>query len=252
VTERITRAPASGIWKMPDAGAIRFDRRVTDWHTVADESEAFYLRIAAEGSTATRARTRDPGHAWRFMDDEHELLDRTKHGSGGSSPVRELGAGDEPAVGPSRSLQAALGAMLDGAMTPENICARCACCRSRSVPSRSSSSVRGGRRSSREVAALPRVVPPRRRGRGPRTPRACGCSVSTCPSCSPPTSASSSSRRERPRRADAVLVHAAAYLAACSQARGRGPAARCSRGTTTTRRRGSRGSSGRRRLSSDG
>jgi biotin carboxylase len=79
VTERITRAPASGIWKMPDAGAIRFDRRVTDWHTVADESEAFYLRIAAEG------QYRYPGAdlgilvtRGRFMDDEHELLDRTR------------------------------------------------------------------------------------------------------------------------------------------------------------------------------
>src|SRR5206468_3145449 len=72
VTERITRAPASGIWKMPDAGAIHFDRRVTDWHTVADESEAFYLRIAAEG------QYRYPGAdlgilvtRGRFMNDEH-------------------------------------------------------------------------------------------------------------------------------------------------------------------------------------
>jgi hypothetical protein len=79
VTERITRAPASGIWKMPDAGALRFDRRVTDWHTVADESEAFYLRIADEG------QYRYPGAdlgilvtRGRFMDDEHRLLDRTR------------------------------------------------------------------------------------------------------------------------------------------------------------------------------
>jgi hypothetical protein len=64
---------------MPGAGAIRFDRRVTDWHTVADESEAFYLRIAGEG------QYRYPGAdlgilvtRGRFMDDEHELLDRTR------------------------------------------------------------------------------------------------------------------------------------------------------------------------------
>ena len=79
VTELITRAPASGIWTMPDAGAIHFDRRVTDWHTVADESEAFYLRIADEG------QYRYPGAdlgilvtRGRFMNDEHELLDRTR------------------------------------------------------------------------------------------------------------------------------------------------------------------------------
>jgi biotin carboxylase len=79
VTERITRAPASGIWKMPDARSIRFDRRVTDWHTVADESEAFYLRIADEG------QYRHPGAdlgilvtRGRFMNDEHQLLDRTR------------------------------------------------------------------------------------------------------------------------------------------------------------------------------
>ena len=49
-------APASGGWV--DDGAIAFARRDTDWHTVVDESEAFYLRIAGAGSaTATRAPT---------------------------------------------------------------------------------------------------------------------------------------------------------------------------------------------------
>jgi len=79
VTERITRAPASGIWRMPEAGALRFDRRVTDWHTVSHESEAFFLRIAGEG------QYRYPGAdlgilvtRGRFMNDEHELLDRAR------------------------------------------------------------------------------------------------------------------------------------------------------------------------------
>jgi biotin carboxylase len=79
VTERITGAPASGIWTMPETGPIRFDRRVTDWHTVADESEAFYLRIAAEGQY--RYQGADLGilvSRGRFMNDEHELLDRTR------------------------------------------------------------------------------------------------------------------------------------------------------------------------------
>ncbi len=50
-TEVITAAPPSGIWRLdPSAhGGIRFVRRETDWHSVADEDEAFYLRIAQEG-----------------------------------------------------------------------------------------------------------------------------------------------------------------------------------------------------------
>jgi biotin carboxylase len=77
VTELITRAPSSGIWK--DGGAIAYARRDTDWHTVADESEAFYLRIAGVG------QYRYPGAdlgilvtRGRFMNDEHELQDRAR------------------------------------------------------------------------------------------------------------------------------------------------------------------------------
>jgi biotin carboxylase len=79
VTELITDAPPSGIWSMRDDGTIAFARRDTDWHTVADESEAFYLRIAATG------QYRYPGAdlgilvtRGRFMDAEHELLDRAR------------------------------------------------------------------------------------------------------------------------------------------------------------------------------
>jgi hypothetical protein len=82
---------------MPDAGPIRFDRRVTDWHTVADESEAFYLRIAAEG------QYRYPGAdlgilvtRGRFMDDEHELLDRTRDWITGIKSQFESVRPDEP------------------------------------------------------------------------------------------------------------------------------------------------------------
>jgi biotin carboxylase len=76
--ELITRAPASGIWRAED-GTIVFARRDTDWHTVADEREAFYLRIAGAG------QYRYPGAdlgilvtRGRFMDDDHELLDRAR------------------------------------------------------------------------------------------------------------------------------------------------------------------------------
>jgi hypothetical protein len=79
-TERITAGGAAAPPPPPPPGPIRFDRRVTDWHTVSDESEAFYLRIAAEG------QYRYPGAdlgilvtRGRFMNDEHELLDRTRN-----------------------------------------------------------------------------------------------------------------------------------------------------------------------------
>jgi biotin carboxylase len=78
-TEVITAAPASGIWRQGDAGAISYARRDTDWHTIADESEAFYLRIASTG------QYRYPGAdlgilvtRGRFMDEDHELLDRAR------------------------------------------------------------------------------------------------------------------------------------------------------------------------------
>ena len=86
--ELITHAPRSGIWRLdPSApGGIRFVRRETDWHTVASEDEAFYLRIAAEG------QYRYPGAdlgilvtRGRLQTDEHELTERAHLGSPGSS-----------------------------------------------------------------------------------------------------------------------------------------------------------------------
>jgi biotin carboxylase len=77
--ELITEAPASGIWRMGDDGRIAYARRDTDWHTVADGSEAFYLRIATAGGY------RYPGAdlgilvtRGRFLDDDHELVDRAR------------------------------------------------------------------------------------------------------------------------------------------------------------------------------
>jgi hypothetical protein len=78
VTELITKAPRSGIWRT-NGSALTFARRDTDWHTIADEAEAFYLRIAGVG------QYRYPGAdlgimvtRGRFMDEQHELLDRAR------------------------------------------------------------------------------------------------------------------------------------------------------------------------------
>jgi biotin carboxylase len=105
--ERITEAPPSGIWRMSDAGAITFVRRDTDWHTVGDEREAFYLRIADAGGY------RYPGAdlgilvtRGRFMDDEHELGDRARRwiegikGQFRSVPIEDAEAVETPTPEP--------------------------------------------------------------------------------------------------------------------------------------------------------
>ena len=77
--ELITAAPRSGIWRRAADGTISFLRRDTDWHTVQNEDEAFYLRIAHEGGY--RYRGADLGilvTRGRFMDDDHELTDRAR------------------------------------------------------------------------------------------------------------------------------------------------------------------------------
>ena len=77
--ELITEAPASGIWRMGEGGNISYARCDTDWHTIRDENEAFYLRIAGAG------QYRYPGAdlgilvtRGRFMNDEHDLLERAR------------------------------------------------------------------------------------------------------------------------------------------------------------------------------
>jgi biotin carboxylase len=77
--ELITRAPPSGRWRMGPDGSVGFVRPDTDWHTVADEHEAFYLRIAAEGGY--RYKGADLGilvTRGRLMDDDYELTDRAR------------------------------------------------------------------------------------------------------------------------------------------------------------------------------
>ncbi len=79
--ELITKAPRSGLWRLDEKGqgGIKFKRRATDWHTIADEGEAFYLRIAQEGGF------RYPGAdigvlvtRGRLQTDDHELTDRAR------------------------------------------------------------------------------------------------------------------------------------------------------------------------------
>jgi hypothetical protein len=105
--ERIVEAPPSGIWRMADNGSITYVRRDTDWHTVSNEREAFYLRIADAGGY------RYPGAdlgiivtRGRFMDDDHELGDRARgwiegiKGQFRSVPVEDPAEAEIPAPEP--------------------------------------------------------------------------------------------------------------------------------------------------------
>jgi hypothetical protein len=79
VVELITRAPPSGRWRMERGGTVSFVSPDTDWHTVADEREAFFLRIAGEGHV--RYKGADLGilvTRGRLMDDGYELTDRAR------------------------------------------------------------------------------------------------------------------------------------------------------------------------------
>ena len=91
---------ASGAWGRTDRSRSR--GRDTDWHTVADESEAFYLRIAGPG------QYRYPGAdlgilvtRGRFLDDDHELTDRARRWIDGvQAQFRSVPFEDVPPIQP--------------------------------------------------------------------------------------------------------------------------------------------------------
>ncbi|MEZ5594276.1 MAG: biotin carboxylase [Gammaproteobacteria bacterium] len=77
--ELITKAPASGVWRMNDDGEIEFVRRTLDWHTVGDENEAFYLRVYGTGEY--RYHGADMGilvSRGRMQTDDRQLTERAK------------------------------------------------------------------------------------------------------------------------------------------------------------------------------
>jgi biotin carboxylase len=79
VVELLTAAPPSGRWTMRPDGSVAFMRRDIDWHTVADETEGFYLQIAAAGQY--RYKGADLGifvTRGRLLDDEYELTERAR------------------------------------------------------------------------------------------------------------------------------------------------------------------------------
>jgi biotin carboxylase len=77
--ELLTAAPKTGVYKLDDAGRISFARWANDWHNLIDESEAFYLQVAAPGEY--RYKGADLGvlvTRGRLQTDDGRLTDRAR------------------------------------------------------------------------------------------------------------------------------------------------------------------------------
>lgn len=103
--EMITRAPASGVWRMEARGAIKPVQKSGDWSLVAGEAEAFYVRVHAAGDY--RYRGADLGvliARGRFQTDDRRLTDRAKawiaaiHRQFEAVPVRGSAAPTPPSL----------------------------------------------------------------------------------------------------------------------------------------------------------
>lgn len=77
--EMISKAPASGIWRMDAKGEIKLVRKSIDWFLVSGEEEAFYLRVYTAGDY--RYHGADMGiivSRGRFQGDDRKLTERAK------------------------------------------------------------------------------------------------------------------------------------------------------------------------------
>jgi biotin carboxylase len=77
--EQLTAAPRTGIWRLQDSGEMEFARWGHDWHSLQDDSEAFFLRVLAPGDY------RYPGADLgvlvarsRMQSDDNQLTDRAR------------------------------------------------------------------------------------------------------------------------------------------------------------------------------
>ena len=194
---------------MDGDGAIAFARRDTDWHTVADESEAFYLRIAGAGPVPVPGRRpRDPGHA-RPVHGRRPRADRPgppvdhRHQGRSSRASRPAQEHRRPTPEPFgfKMLLSWPSAWIYRAMLPFTF---------RSIEELELGPDVAGRLRG-AVAALPGLVPAGGRGRAavvrderadaPRAHARAGAGV---------RAGGRARRRRRPRRADALAVQAAA------------------------------------------
>ena len=78
--ELVDDAPRTGIYRLDDDGTIRWSRWGNDWHSIQDEAEAFYLRVAGPGEY--RYKGGDLGilvSRGRFQADDGTLTERARH-----------------------------------------------------------------------------------------------------------------------------------------------------------------------------
>ena len=103
VVELISAAPRTGVWRMDGDGNVAFGRWGNDWHSIQDESEAFFLRVTGPGDY--RYKGGDLGvlvSRGRFQTDDGKLtgarppLDR-RHEAPVRGHARGSGAGEIPA-----------------------------------------------------------------------------------------------------------------------------------------------------------
>ena len=77
--QRLTAAPRTGVWRFDDAGRIEFARWGNDWHSLHDESEAFFLRVPAPGDyTYPGADLGVLVARSRMQDDDNRLTERAR------------------------------------------------------------------------------------------------------------------------------------------------------------------------------
>src|SRR4051812_5715386 len=100
--EHLTEAPKTGFYRLDDAGRISFARWGNDWHSLQDETEAFYLRVLGPGDyrypgadlgvlvARSRMQTEDNGLTPRAL----EWIDGTHAQFAGTA----VPAHDEPAA----------------------------------------------------------------------------------------------------------------------------------------------------------
>jgi biotin carboxylase len=77
--QQLTAAPRTGVWRLDDAGGMAFARWGNDWHSLHDDTEAFFLRVLATGDYTYPGADRGLLVARSRMEgDDGELTDRAR------------------------------------------------------------------------------------------------------------------------------------------------------------------------------
>jgi len=105
---RLTAAPRTGVWRFDDAGGIAFARWGNDWHSLQDETEAFFLRVLAPGDYTYPgadlgilvARSRMEGDDGRLTDRALRWIDGI-HAQFAGTPVEQREEQPPPASAPA-------------------------------------------------------------------------------------------------------------------------------------------------------